>query len=329
MASASARRPAMTSAMMKCRSLNGRSRSATRPAQTCAIESQRSPTSMPSMARRISMLDALPMSMLSSDGSRPELPVIGIEHVVVALELEIVQRAVPPHVMGEDAALLPGFLVFVDPGDAFLAPALRLQHMRHAMAGPDVVLVDLDRAAAERFRRHELAVLLVRKAAAAEHEAVARHVLAPARHDARHGIAHPRQVAEEEMHGMGEAHRQDVVRMVEQDVVPDPVGLADVAGAPGGQRVDMLASRARWPSRRGSAPWRARPGFAPSDAPAPAAGGNSRAGTGPSPCPGRPRRRPSAAGRRRGPRRERRRRRRRRRRPPPGSPPSWGVRACP
>lgn len=84
-------------------------------------------------------------------------------------------------------------------------------------------------------------VFLQRKRAATEHVAVARHRLVPARHDARHGVAHLRQIPQEEVHGMRYPQRQDVMRVVHQDRVPDCVHAPNVTSAPRVQRGHVLA----------------------------------------------------------------------------------------
>ena len=83
--------------------------------------------------------------------------------------------------------------------------------MGDAVAGPDVVLVDLHRAAAEPLGRFELVGFLEGEGAAAEHETVSRHVFGPVRHDAGHRIAHLRQVAEKEMHRVRDTQREQIV----------------------------------------------------------------------------------------------------------------------
>ena len=73
------------------------------------------------------------------------------------------EGAVPPHVMGEYASFLPGFFVGINPFDAFLTSSHSFEYVRDAMAGPNVVFVDLYSTLTKRFSLREVVVFLQRE----------------------------------------------------------------------------------------------------------------------------------------------------------------------
>ena len=111
--------------------------------------------------------------------------------------------------------------------------------MRHAVRGPQIAGIAVDRSSARGLRLGVVAAFLMREAAAAEDGVEAGQIFAPmaldAEHRCQHGIGSP----EPEIDEMRQAEGQDVARMLGQDLFPDLRGTVRLAVDPAPQRRDM------------------------------------------------------------------------------------------
>src|SRR5690606_26962609 len=166
-------------------------------------------------------------------GRGPNKAVELVEGCVVLAELQPVERSMPVDVVYEPALLPPDGLMLAYPLQSFPRSALHLQDMGHGMSGPDVAFVDLDRPAARSFSRLIISGLLQAEGAAAEEIAETWNILVPARHDPRGGIPHRHDVADEEMQIVRDPERQNVARMIQEDVLQPVDRAAQITAAPG------------------------------------------------------------------------------------------------
>ena len=118
---------------------------------------------------------------------------------------------------------------------------LHLHDMGDGVDRPRIGGVYGDRPAAELLGAGVVAHLLQPEGAHAEHIAVAGHGLVPGRQHARGAVPVLGERAVVEMQVVGEADREDVARMVQQDVLVAPRGRGRVAGGPAREGVGMGA----------------------------------------------------------------------------------------
>ena len=166
---------------------------------------------------------------------------------------EVVHRGMPVQMVHQVVRAVPIARQAVNPGDALAPSPLHLQHVSDAVRGPEVAGIARDRLPPGRLGLGVMAAFLHREAAAAQQRAVAGHVAGPVLFGGQHRCQHPVRPAEPEIDEMGEAEGQDVVRMVEQDLVPDRRCPVRSAAGPGveGREVRLLARRGAGAERAG------------------------------------------------------------------------------
>ena len=165
--------------------------------------------------------------------------VVEVERRVVLAALDVEQRPVPPHVVGEVVARRPRRFGGVEPGQALGVAALHLHDMGHRVHRPDVRRVDLDGAAPGPLGAGVVAAFLETEGPHRKHVPVAGIGGVPRRQHAGHRIAQRARIAEIEMGEVGEPERDDVARPVEQDVLPQRRRPHQVARRPRLERGDM------------------------------------------------------------------------------------------
>ena len=170
-----------------------------------------------------------------------DLRVIEAEHFVILRQFEMIERAVPPDMVGEVVAAAPAVFGAFQPGNAVAGPAFHFMHMGDGMDGPNIARIGRHRALSHRPRGGVIAAFLEAEGIHAVHEAGARLARFPSRHHARQRIAHGDAVAGIEMAEMGQTQRQDIAWIIYQYAFPAGRAFDHVAGAPGVERRKMLA----------------------------------------------------------------------------------------
>ena len=177
-------------------------------------------------------------------------PIVELEHAVVLAELEREQRRVPPQVLAERVAVVPCPVGLAEEGHALREPTLHLQHVGDRVHRPQIVLADLDCPPPLGLGRRIVPALLQAERVHPQHVAVARHPGVPGADRARHRVAHEVRLAGPEQREMLQPHREQVVRVLNQNVVPDADRARRVALAPGGERGNVLLLAWRGARRR-------------------------------------------------------------------------------
>ena len=175
-------------------------------------------------------------------GVGPETVVIEVERRLRLVQRQVEQRLVPPQMVAEIVDLVfPVRLVLADPGDAFPGAALHFHDMGDGMDRPRIGGVYGHSPAAEILGPGVVADFLQPEGAHAEHIAVAGHALVPGRQHARGAVPVLGERAVIEMQVVREADREDVARVVEQDVLEAADGPGRVTRSPARQGVRMGA----------------------------------------------------------------------------------------
>ena len=137
--------------------------------------------------------------------------------------------------------VFPVRLVLENPGDTLLRAALHLHDMGDGVDRPGIGGIDRHGPAAARLGPGVVAGLLQPEGAHAEHIAVAGHALVPGRQHARDAVPVLGKRAVIEMQVVREADREDVARVVQQDVLEAAHGPGGVASGPAREGVGMGA----------------------------------------------------------------------------------------
>ncbi len=162
--------------------------------------------------------------------------VVQRERTSLLAELEVVEREMPPVVKRQPIVYGPVGDPALEPFDAFADPALHLHHVRHRVHGPRIAAVQVQRPPAGLLGTAIQRGLLEPEGVHAEHVAVARHVGAPVRQDLRDAVAQQGRLAVEEVGDMRGLHRDEVARVLDDDVTVEPQRALEVALEPGARR---------------------------------------------------------------------------------------------
>ncbi len=157
-------------------------------------------------------------------------------------EVEVVQREVPPVVVREAVAGRPVTFARRQPLDPVAVPALHLHHVGNGVHGPRVARIQLQRPPADFLGPRVGSGLLEAEGVHPEHVAAPGRIAPPVRQHLRDAIPQQRGLAEQEVAHVGRLQRQQVARVLDDDVAIAPHGEREVPGQPGtgGHRVGAL-----------------------------------------------------------------------------------------
>ena len=122
--------------------------------------------------------------------------------------------------------------------------------MRHRVDRPEIVVGELDGPTALGFSGGVISAFLQAEGVHPEYVPVARHCPVPCADGAGHRVAHEVGLARPEQGEVLQPHREQIVRVVDQDLVPDADRARRVSLAPGGERGDVSALAERGARRQ-------------------------------------------------------------------------------
>ena len=172
----------------------------------------------------------------------PEAVIIEVERSISFVQCQMEQCLVPPQMVAEIMdSVFPMHLVLADPCNTFGGAPLHLHDMSDRVDRPRIRRVDRHSPAPERFGARIVASLLQPEGTHTEHIAVARHGFVPGRQDTRDTVPVLGERAVIEVQVMRKADREDVARVVQQDVLETAHSAGGVASSPAREGVHMSA----------------------------------------------------------------------------------------
>jgi hypothetical protein len=182
---------------------------------------------------------------LERDGRlhRSHARVVELEHAIVLTEVEMKQTLVPPVVERECVVDRPVARAGDQAVDAIAVTALHLHDVHERMYGPGIAWVQLERLEARVLGTVVEAGFLEPERVHSQHVTVARHRGVPGRQDLRDAVAQHRRLAQQEIAYVRRLQREQVTRVLDDDLAILADGIREIAfePGPGGGRVRALA----------------------------------------------------------------------------------------
>src|SRR5581483_2952374 len=166
-------------------------------------------------------------------GLTADLAVVNLEHPVIALEIQLKQRLMPPEMQREVAAALPLIRQRRDPRQAIAESSLHLRDVRDRVRRPDIATVELNRLASHLVGLRILACFFQAVGVAAEDIAIAWHRCVPGWERSCYGIAHALALTEVGEHELRYAQGDEISREFREQDIPMLRRLPHLTSCPG------------------------------------------------------------------------------------------------